>query len=49
MIEGVTIANPRDLQARGGIYNASITDKKSPIVWVRDRLAIYFNQAPVFR
>lgn len=50
LIEGVSIAPTRELQARGGIYNARIADKKSPIVYgYGERLAVYFNQAPIFQ
>ncbi len=46
--EGVSIAQARELQARGGVYNAVFADRKSPIAYgYGDRLAVYFNQAPV--
>jgi len=48
--EGVSIVQTRNLQARGAVYNASVEDKKSPIAYgYDDRVAVYFNQAPVFR
>jgi len=48
--EGVSIVNTRQLQARGAIFNATVEDKRSPIVYgYDDTLAIYFSQAPVFR
>jgi hypothetical protein len=50
MTEGVSIVQTRQLQAAGAIYSASIEDKRSPIAYgYDDTLAVYFNQAPVFR
>jgi len=50
MTPGVSIADTPQLQARGAIMNATVEDKKSPIAYgYDDTLAIYFNQAPVFR
>ncbi len=47
---GVTIQEPRQLQARGSIFNAQFTDRKSPIAYGYDEsLPIYFNQAPLFQ
>ena len=47
---GVTTQEPRQLQARGSIYNATFSDTKSPIAYgYGDRLQIYFNQAPLFQ
>ncbi len=47
---GVSIQETRLLQARGSIFNARFTDRKSPIAYGYDEtLAIYFNQAPVFQ
>jgi hypothetical protein len=46
---GVTIQEARQLNARGSIFNATFTDKKSPIAYgYGDSLAIYFSQAPLF-
>jgi hypothetical protein len=48
LIEGVSITPARELKARGSILNATIADKGSPIGYgYDDRLAIYFNQAPI--
>ena len=48
--EGVSVDQTRQLQARGAIFNATVEDKASPIVYgYDDRVAVYFNQAPVFR
>ncbi len=47
---GVSIVQTRQLQAAGGVYNARVEDKGSPIAYgYDDTLAVYFNQAPVFR
>jgi len=50
LIEGVSIVQTRELQARGGVYNALFADRASPIAYgYDDKLAVYFNQAPVFQ
>lgn len=50
LIEGVSIVQTRELQARGSVFNAVFADRKSPIAYGYDeRLAIYFSQAPVFQ
>jgi hypothetical protein len=47
---GVAIDDARQLQARGSIYNATFTDRRSPVAYGYDeQLPIYFNQAPLFR
>ncbi|MGI9068040.1 MAG: M14 family zinc carboxypeptidase [Pyrinomonadaceae bacterium] len=47
---GVSIQEPRLLQARGSIFKAQFTDRKSPISYgYDDTLPIYFNQAPLFQ
>lgn len=47
---GVSIQEPRLLQARGSIYNAKFSDRNSPIAYGYDEtLPIYFNQAPLFQ
>jgi len=47
---GVAIDDARQLQARGSIYNATFTDRRSPLAYGYDeQLPIYFNQAPLFR
>ena len=47
---GVTIQEPRQLQARGSIFNAQFSDRKSPIAYGYDEtVPIYFNQAPLFQ
>jgi Zinc carboxypeptidase len=50
LIEGVAIQEARQLQARGSIYSTVFADRKSPISYGYDeKLAIYFNQAPLFQ
>jgi hypothetical protein len=49
LVEGVTVQNTPDLRARGSVLQATIADKRSPIAYgYADKLAVYFNQAPVF-
>jgi hypothetical protein len=46
--EDVSVAQTRQLQARGTVVNADVADKKSPIAYgYDDHLGVYFNQAPV--
>jgi len=50
LVEGVTIAATRELNARGSVLQASVVDFSSPISYgYGDNLAIYFNQAPAFQ
>ncbi len=50
MLEHVAIAEPRQLQASGSVLRASVQDKRSPIAYgYDDTVALYFNEAPVFR
>jgi hypothetical protein len=47
---GVSIQPAERLRARGSIYNATFSDRKSPIAYGYDAgLPIYFNQAPLFQ
>jgi len=47
---GVSIQEPRLLNARGSIFNSTFTDRKSPIAYGYDEtLPIYFSQAPLFQ
>ncbi len=49
LVEGVAIQSTPELRARGSVLAAAIADKRSPIVYgYGDKLALYFNQAPVF-
>ncbi|MFN7926702.1 MAG: M14 family zinc carboxypeptidase [Blastocatellia bacterium] len=48
--EGVSIQEARTLNARGSIMNATFADRKSPIAYgYDDKLAVYFNQAPLLQ
>jgi hypothetical protein len=50
LIEGVSITTTRELQARGSVLNAVVSDKKSPIAYgYGDNLSVYFSQAPVLQ
>jgi hypothetical protein len=50
LIDGVSITQTRELQARGSVLNVSVADKASPITYgYGDRLAVYFSQAPVLQ
>ena len=47
---GVSIQEPRQLQARGSIFNTTFSDRKSPIAYGYDEtLPVYFSQAPLFQ
>jgi hypothetical protein len=49
IIEGVTISSTPQLRASGSVINAAVADKRSPIAYgYGDKLAVYFNQSPVF-
>lgn len=48
--EGVSIQDSNTLQARGSVYNTIFADRKSPIAYGYDeKLAVYFNQAPILQ
>jgi hypothetical protein len=50
LVNGVAIQEPRSLQARGSVYNAQFSDRRSPIAYgYAETLPIYFNQAPLFQ
>jgi len=50
MTTGVAIQTPRQLQARGSIFNSRFTDRHSPIAYGYDEtVPIYFNQAPLLQ
>jgi hypothetical protein len=49
IIEGVAIASTPQLRASGSVINAAVADQRSPIAYgYGDKLAVYFNQSPVF-
>jgi hypothetical protein len=50
LVNGVAIQEPRTLQARGSVYNATFSDRRSPIAYgYAETLPVYFNQAPLFQ
>ncbi len=50
LVSGVGIQEPRLLQARGSVYNATFSDRRSPIAYgYAETLPVYFNQAPLFQ
>src|ERR1041384_182006 len=50
IVSGVSINEPRQLQARGSVYSATFSDRRSPIAYgYAETLPIYFNQAPLFQ
>jgi len=50
IVTGVAIQDPRQLQARGSVYNATFSDRRSPIAYgYAETLPIYFNQSPLFQ
>jgi Zinc carboxypeptidase len=47
---GVNIQEPRQLQARGSVFNATFADRRSPIAYgYGESLPVYFNQTPLFQ
>ena len=50
VVDSVSILPARDLKAQGSVLNSAISDKGSPITYgYGDRLAVYFNQAPLLQ
>jgi hypothetical protein len=50
LARGVDIVDPRQLRVRGTVVRAVVRDRRSPIVYgYADSLAVYFDQAPLFR
>ncbi|MGA3236530.1 MAG: M14 family zinc carboxypeptidase [Bryobacteraceae bacterium] len=50
LIDGVSITATPDLHVRGSVIAAAVADKRSPIAYgYGDKLALYFNSAPVFQ
>ena len=48
LVEGVSIVDARQLQARGSVLSAEVVDKKSPVTYgYDDKLPLYFSGAPV--
>jgi hypothetical protein len=49
LVDGISVGAARELKARGSVLLSSISDKGSPITYgYGDKLAVYFNQTPVF-
>ena len=50
LVEGVTIEETKQLQARGSVIRTAIADAASPLVYgLPEGLAVHFNQAPGFQ
>jgi len=50
IITGVSIQQPRQLQAAGSVFNSTFADRRSPIAYgYTETLPVYFNQAPLFQ
>src|SRR6185437_7517649 len=50
IVTGVTIQQPRQLQAAGSVFNSTFADRRSPIAYgYTETLPVYFNQAPLFQ
>jgi hypothetical protein len=50
LIEGVSVQEPRQLNARGAVLNAQVADARSPIAYgYETNLAVYFNQSPILQ
>ncbi len=50
MVSGVSIQEPRTLNVRGSVINASFADRRSPIAYGYDeKLAVYFSQSPLLQ
>jgi hypothetical protein len=50
IITGLTIQQPRQLQAAGSVFNSTFADRRSPIAYgYTETLPVYFNQAPLFQ
>lgn len=48
LIDGVTIAEARELRARGSVMNAVVADARSPVTYGYDgAVPVYFNSGPV--
>jgi hypothetical protein len=47
---GVTVEDARELRAQGSVFNATFSDRKSPISYGYDAtLAVYFSQTPLLK
>ncbi len=49
LVEGLSIVESRQLQARGSVLNSEIVDKSSPVTFgYEEKLALYFPGSPIF-
>jgi hypothetical protein len=49
LAQGITIKQTDELWARGGVFQAEVADRSSPIAYGYDKdLGVYFNSSPVF-
>ncbi len=49
LASGVSIRDTENLWARGGVFRATVADRRSPIAYgYEDELGVYFNSSPVF-
>src|ERR1044071_1974783 len=50
IVSGVSINEPRQLQAAGSVFNSTFADRRSPIAYgYTETLPVYFNQAPLLQ
>ncbi len=50
LVDAVEVTEPRGLRAQGGVYRATVADKRSPIGYgYGGSFPVYFSQGPVFR
>ncbi len=50
LVDSVAIVPARELKARGSVMNSTFSDRMSPIAYgYGEKLAIYFNQAPILQ
>jgi hypothetical protein len=49
LAQGISIKETSELWARGGVFQAEVADRSSPIAYGYDKdLGVYFNSSPVF-
>jgi hypothetical protein len=49
LAQGISIKQTNELWARGGVFQAEVADRSSPIAYGYDKdLGVYFNSSPVF-
>jgi hypothetical protein len=48
LLDGVTVAQARELRARGSVLDTVVADRKSPVAYgYGERLPVYFSQGPL--